>query len=640
MVEILPPDLELVVAEPSARSDQTPQFDSQAITEEAIGGSEHPSTLGLAPPTVSGFSDDEATSSDAPPISGSEEISWQSDETRRKRQIGLIVAISAVSLTVCVAGFGWFISSWQKEQSVVENTEVQTGTLGSDETRLDQTEVVDASQTSDENNSQVSQTGGETGSASPDSDADQSPMNNTLSDATAEAATNPQDNPKPSSDANTNSNVPSDLLPVSPLEDMTNPATKADTGGRPEPVTEDMTEASGMQDLPPGLEQYTRFLLEEGAVEKPNLEAPPSMDELDIDEATREPDSPVTPIRPKEINIDAALAIKLAVDSQGYALPELALLVSQITGVPIQLDWVSFDLAQIDLTTTLTLPQGWKPAHELLQSAIEPIGGELRNEESLVTITLSDKAFAESFSQLTDLGDFNEGKASASEMLVELLQVETADGVPDFSAGNREDQQLSGIVIESLRLVRGVPSKIDDEYLDRWTWNPANQSVGWTEPIEGQSFPQSDTPMSVAEFLRRLTNENGVQALINWEDLAARRVHPEHVFLPHSAATAADTIDEVFTSLGLGARQVDPKHWWIGQNSTYDRLPVVTWTEPLSEASAAEKSQIQERLNQVISPENYRLAIDESTQRAFLVLPRYLAAQLPKFLQGLTVASP
>ena len=653
MVEILPPDSENVQVEPSERPDQTPDFDSQAITEEAISGQEHSSSLGLAPPTISGFSDDEATLSDAPPVSGSEAVSWESDGTRRKRQIGLIVAVSAVSLTVCLAGFGWFISSWQKDQSVVDNLEMQTQEMSSENRQPDQTETVDTSQPPEANDVGVSQTNGETESVNAElgiteseiaeseitePEPKQSPMD-TTSNATAGLPNSPQEKPGTPPEAN-DSNVPSDLLPVSPLDDMPNPLSTADRGNTTDPNLENVGEVSGMQDLPPGLEQYTRFLLEEGAIEQPNLDAPPSMDELDIDEATRELDSPIAPVRPKEINIDAALAVKLAIDGQGYALPELALLISQITGVPIQIDWVSFDLAQIDLSESLTLPQGWKPANELLQAAIEPLGGELRNEASLVTITLSDQAFSETFAKITELGDFNEGKASAATMLAELLQLEMADGIPVFSSDNRQDQQLSGIVIEALRLVRGVPPKVGSEPLNRWIWNPENPTVGWSEPIKGQSFPQTDTPMSVAEFLRRLTTENGVQALINWEDLAARRVHPEHVFLPHSAATAAETVDEIFTSLGLGARQVDSKHWWIGQDSTYDRLPVVVWTEPLSNASNNAKSLIQERLNQIVTPDSYRLAFDEASRRAFLVLPRYLAAQLPKLLQGVSEVAP
>ena len=643
MVEILPPDSENVQVEPSERPEQSPDFDSQAITEEAISGQEHSSNLGLAPPTISGFSDDEVTSSDTPPVSGSEAVSWESDGTRRKRQIGLIVAVSAVSLTVCLAGFGWFISSWQKDQSLVDNTEMQTREMPSDNLQPDQTEGIDTLQTPEANDVGVSQTNGETETVNAESEITnpnppQSPMN-TTSNATAGNLTSSQENPGTPPEAN-NSSVPSDLLPVSPLDDIPNPLSTADRGNTADPNPENVGEVSGMQDLPPGLEQYTRFLLEEGAIEQPNLDAPPSMDELDIDEATRELDSPIAPVRPKEINIDAALAVKLAIDGQGYALPELALLISQITGVPIQIDWVSFDLAKIDLSESLTLPQGWNPANELLQAAIEPLGGELRKEESLVTITLSDNAFSETFAKITELDDFNDGKASAATTLAELLQLEMADGTPIFSSNNRQDQQLSAIVIEALRLVRGVPPKVDGEPLNRWIWNPESPTVGWGERITGQSFPQTDTPMSVAEFLRRLTTENGVQALIKWEDLAARRVHPEHVFLPHSAATAAETVDEIFTSLGLGARQVDSKHWWIGQDSTYDRLPVVVWTEPLSNASANAKSLIQERLNQIVTPGSYRLAVDESSRRAFLVLPRYLAAQLPKFLQGLSEVAP
>ena len=132
MVEIIPPDsnetihgnhgtLEQGAKHAEPLPNEEGEFDSQAITEEAVAENSQP--LGLAPPTTSGFSEENEASLSSPLSPDSETISWESDETRRKRQIGLIVAVSAVSLLICLVGFGWFVSSWQTEQQASEGNQ-------------------------------------------------------------------------------------------------------------------------------------------------------------------------------------------------------------------------------------------------------------------------------------------------------------------------------------------------------------------------------------------------------------------------------------------------------------------------------------------------------------------------------------
>ena len=177
---------------------------------------------------------------------------------------------------------------------------------------------------------------------------------------------------------------------------------------------------------------------------------------------------------------------------------------------------------------------------------------------------------------------------------------------------------------------------MNNQSLSRWIWDPEGPALGWTTPIQGRSFPQSDVPMTVAEFIRRLSEENGVQVLINWQDLLIRGVNPELVFLPHSAATSAEMASGAFASLGLEVRQVDATHWWIGQRSTYDRLPVVTWTQPLAGEPEVVTERLKSLLQEIVGADTYRLELDQETRRALVVLPRYLAIQLPKLIEGLS----
>ena len=637
MVEIIPPDSNETIhgshATPEQEATHTEphpseegEFDSQAITEEAVAENSQP--LGLAPPTTSGFSEENEASFASPLSPESETISWESDETRRKRQIGLIVAVSAVSLLICLVGFGWFVSSWQTDQQASQDNQeseinrsqsISSGEDAPDVAEPSASNLSEQEQANDQFPPNVDSTFLPENTSSSEEPQDQKP---------ATEITPPPDQEPPATDP------PMDLIPVSPLNEPPTPAANNQQGNFEEPAEQDGL--GGMQELPPGLQQYTQFLLEEGAIEQPNLDAPPSMDDLEIDEATRELDRPIAPLRPKDLDFESALSIKLAVDTEGYAFPELVLLISQVTSVPIQIDWVSFDLGGIDLTTPCELTQGWKTAKDILQDACKTIGAELRNEDSLMTVTLSDQKFSEIHQEITDLEEFGSSNQATLRLLSSLLNLENQDGTLGFADGNREEQQLSAIVVEALRSIRGKTQRVNNQSLSRWIWDPEGPALGWTTPIQGRSFPQSDVPMTVAEFIRRLSEENGVQVLINWQDLLIRGVNPELVFLPHSAATSAEMASGAFASLGLEVRQVDATHWWIGQRSTYDRLPVVTWTQPLAGEPEVVTERLKSLLQEIVGADTYRLELDQETRRALVVLPRYLAIQLPKLIEGLS----
>ncbi|MGB1924982.1 MAG: hypothetical protein ACPHL6_00540 [Rubripirellula sp.] len=633
-----------------AHTEGAPVFDSQAITEEALASDSNGSSLGLAPPTASGFAENVPPSSDSPTVPGSGGVSWESEGTRRKRQLGLIVALSTLSLFICLAGFAWFVSNWKNEQttsnlptdpSVDTSESVDPGDTTEDVDTLDTKPSSDPELDSDSSSTKLPESTNNPPSETSDSIQSPDPTQGIPEQGNSEQGI-PTEKPTveqiPSQEA-ANPTIPSDLRPVSPIDEMTEPPADP-ASDKPDPEEDPQQDASGMQDLPPGLAQYTRFLLEEGDIEKPNLEAPPSMDDLNLEEATRELDNPITPLRPKEINIDAALAVKLAVNTDGYSLPKLALLISQITGVPIQIDWVSFDLGEKDLTQQHALPEGWTSAREILDAACHPFGAEIRLEESKVTITLSDTTFSVIREEIAALDDFRDDALSATNLLCSLLELETNENQLVTDAGTRQDQQVTVITIETLRRARGLASKVDDKFLSRWIGSPQNPSSEWVVPVQGTSFAQSDAPITVAEFISRLSDENKVQTLINWADFTARRVDPEYVFMPYSGGGSLEMFQHAFAKFGLEARQVDSNHWWIGQRSTYDRLPVITWTSPLSPDPENAQNELNSRLSQIVTDGFFRVAVDEKTRCGILVLPRYLAKQLPKITEGLVEVAP
>ena len=79
--------------------------------------------------------------------------------------------------------------------------------------------------------------------------------------------------------------------------------------------------------------------------------------------------------------------------------------------------------------STLPLPceltQGWKTAKDILQDACKTIGAELRNEDSLMTVTLSDQKFSEIHQEITDLEEFGSSNQATLRLLSSLLNLET-----------------------------------------------------------------------------------------------------------------------------------------------------------------------------------------------------------------------
>ena len=119
--------------------------------------------------------------------------------------------------------------------------------------------------------------------------------------------------------------------------------------------------------------------------------------------------------------------------------------------------------------------------------------------------------------------------------------------------------------------------------------------------------------------------------MVNWHDLNRRGLGPETLLLPLMEADAAKTMQRAFGRWNIQVRQVDPQHWWIGSQATYDKLPVVVWTAELGERRA----QVVERIKVIIAgnpDEDIRFAHDSVSDRLLIKMPRYIARQLPKIV--------
>jgi hypothetical protein len=117
--------------------------------------------------------------------------------------------------------------------------------------------------------------------------------------------------------------------------------------------------------------------------------------------------------------------------------------------------------------------------------------------------------------------------------------------------------------------------------------------------------------------------------VVNWYDANRRGLAPEKLVIPFAETDAATTLEATLSSFAMQVRQVDAKHWWVGSESTYDHLPVVVWTSPLGNS----RDIFNQRITDVMAAnpgDVFRSTIDQDSDRALLLLPRYIVRQLPK----------
>jgi hypothetical protein len=332
----------------------------------------------------------------------------------------------------------------------------------------------------------------------------------------------------------------------------------------------------------------------------------------------------------------------------------MVLLIGQITGVPIQIDWVSLDLAGMDVQRPIPTPSGWQSAGQLLEATAQAVGAELRPQPTVVEMTLTDANFQQTLAPLVDLQDFSDPPTAVAVLNDFLDDGPDAGADPDSDPGaeadpdgdrdgtdrpadgkglrigaTRQQQQLAALAIESLRRMRGVPGKLSDDLLHRWAQPAGSQPSGWPVLSGGDPGPKFDTPITIAGLLRRTARRNQASCVINWLE-PNRRAAPEQLVFPEPGPDAATMLRRTLSPWNLQVRVAGPSRWWVGSEATYDRLPALVWTQPLS---AAQRERLEGRLAAIMqeaSRDVFRITPDPQSDRVLMLLPRYIVRQLPK----------
>ncbi|WP_144057716.1 hypothetical protein [Novipirellula maiorica] len=630
--------------------------DSETITRDALSAGEFdPDTA--APPIQSHPEPFVGTESVPPsqladpgmPISPD---GWQSDRTRKSRQMGMIAAVSIATVLIATVVFVWFVRTWDRGSASAE--------IESPATAADSTDIPDAGD-SVEADAIAPETNSETNSATK---VDTKPEE--ASQPATVVPSNPDDNPtnldvEPSdgnpidvtpgetkpSEVTENSTavkpmpselaavslpkgksneIPSDLLPVDPL----GPIVDVDRDAAAPVVDDGM---SKLDEIPPELRKFTLLLDlgREANETKPTIETPPTLDKLKVEDAAEETLDPMmiaTP--PPPINLDRALALKFAMNAKGYPLGDLVLLFSQLSGVPIQIDWMSLDLAQISIRERVPTARGFLSAREHLEQIGTSIGAAIQFDQSYAMITMDDTEFATRVEPLLQLDDFGDDRSTAISVLGKFLQQDAEPQPGTVKIGNTlAEQQLAVLAFESLRRMRGLEGKLPDQFFSRWA-HAANATTGpWPVLAAGDSGPALDAPITIAELLRRVSRKNQATCMVNWFDARRRRLSPEQLVMPYANDDAGTMLSTLLRPFEMQVRRVDDSLWWVGTEATYDRLLLVVWSEPLGD----QRDTFIQQVSDVMAgrgDEGGRITYDSVSDRVMMLLPRYIVRQLPK----------
>ncbi len=617
MVQIDPPAHQVAVGGSSV--------DTQAITEDAISSPETDSDANQVE-TSGGFVGGEATSEDttgAAPIPPQ----WQSSRSQRSRQIALVAAVSISGLLAAVLLFSWFVRNWRSNDNVAQ----QDPAAEVDTDPAQQQATVDADPPGDSEQQVDANTERQTSEANPN----RAEPNQANTEDVESVVENEKPAQQPRVDEPTPPPPPGGSLTESPLVQPVAIApvaiAPAEEKGGDEPEM--------MMKIPDGLAEFGDVLAPFGPVDlRPTEKAPPTLDELNLEAAATEqidPDLALNP--PRKINPVADFSIPIAFDDGNYRLTELALILSQVSDVPVQIDLVSFDLAGIDAHRYFkTKRTELTPAMKLLEQIGQAIGAEVQIREQLLVLTPSDATFDAKLAEVIELDDFGAGSDSAVLLLNEFVSDQPNDGGTLQVGDTREEKQFLILATESLRRMRGVAPKVSDPLFAHWGQTKEDRPITWEQLSGGDPIAQPITPISIAGLVRRTAKQNQASVVIQWTDAVRRRLSPAHTLIPHAGDDAAKMFDRVFSPFDLQVRKIDEDRWWIGAPATYDRAPIVVWTKPLAEGG----KMFEQRVRSVIGAQDaFRYAFDQESGRALMLLPRYLAGQLPKIEASLAAAN-
>jgi hypothetical protein len=666
-------------------------IDSEAITQSSIASPHDLDDLGRSGPVASDlygsgldggdlFQDQVSGGLLGAPLSPADPAQvWQSESSRQVSQLALVVTLGLFGLIAATVAFAQFARSWSRSADpmpVAQARELSDATL------------VDGIVTADDPSSSDQARSTSTSPANPpiDASAPAQPSGTADSDAAAEALT---DASPEAADAGTIAGSTGEASPVdaaqqsepsqlpSPIDPIAAQATAVPTS---EPVDGSPAYGSpadgppGLDNLPPGLRKFVPLLNLSTADNGPPqiFETPPTIDSVRLDAAAGEHVDEDAAAKRPPIDIAKAMGLRFAIDQGGVTLGELMLLVSQLTGVPVELELISLDVAGISTTTSLKSATGWMSVQQWLDQSLAAAGMMSEIADGRILVFATPQKILQSSGSALRLDDFGDSAAEVARWIRPIVGPlatsadEDADDPWTFVADqsliqvplNRADLVRTILTVESARMIRRLPGRLERWQTERWvgSWHsvvggaaegdaverPAEAGskrsineaaiTDWPIVVDGISGPPLDAPRSSAGLLRQLATDNRVAIVVAWRDAMRHQFYPADLAMPfNDNFPAGALLDELLGELGLQARDAGHAVWWIGSEASYDRYEVITWMKVPPGGGEA----IARQLGEALGAEDISVlpvAWDDTT--LLVRAPRFIARQLERFAQS------
>ena len=433
--------------------------------------------------------------------------------------------------------------------------------------------------------------------------------------------------------------APGDLLPENPLL-PDNPLLPSNPLEEPKTADADgQSEESTMSELPQDLADLFNTFQVDREQQTPSGPPPPTIEQIELDRAADANIAPDVVLRPKEsINMRQALSTPMwlnVTNDAGYPLNDLLLFMSHYTGVPIEVEWVAFDIVGQPINAPVKLPSRLMPVEEVLKGICESVGAEFEVKEHAIVVRPSTDMYESAVLDALRLEDLGEQGVAAADIARTLLRMEPANSAELEVPTELGRQQLAVLVCEAIRMSRGVPTKMRAEALARWAGDYESQLGGWQPVAGGVSGPRRVQPASFGSLIRGTARKNSVTCFIRWQDAALSQLTPIDKQMPHTGddVSAEQMLAQVLEPHGLVARIVDEGHWWIGSQASFDRFPVVVWFPD----SAQDPKKRVDRINAILASAGDDasvgvVTVDPASGWCLAVLPRYLLRQVPRVL--------
>ncbi len=584
---------------------------------------------------------------------------WQNATTHRTKQIVLVTLLSFFGLITIAVVFSQFLRTWQNQQISAERSTIEPDKNPTQPLTPEQplTPVTDDAATPDlingpkegiEAENDIEKAAIQNVEGQPSTVDDEAP---TRSPSTPPLNADPVEMNQGTNEVKKDvANVTADTISVAVNGDPV----KED----PQPLDDDSPPT--MNSLPPGLLKYTPLLNTATTDNQtaPVIPPPPTIDTVRLEEATEEsaPEEGADAPR-KPIDVQKALGQRFAIDNQGESLANILLVVSQITALPIEVELISLDAANIRVDEPVKTPSGWMSAEQWLDSLCATHGLVVQRYDGRLMVSAKEDRVDAGLAPALNLDDLgNDGpnlfsllkplmldeEAEAMEVDGELVQPVPSrlsdDGTMIIPGPSLRSKVRAALAVEALRMIRKIPTKLERWRTTRWMGPWVNGGEGsvetelgdWQTVQKGEGGPRLDSPRATAGLLRSIATLNRVSLLVGWYDSTRHGLYPADPVMPFSnEATAEAMLEEILGEAGLQTRICGPKIWYVGSAAAYDRFEVMTWMQ-IPEGSG---QMLRKRLaNSLSISDDSRLPVVIDGNQMMVRCPRYLARQLTRLI--------